>query len=391
MTAVANRTSAGAAAARDQSWFPGWRPLVTPLVAWLVSRVVSLMAIAVANHLRDDGQRVADALHLWDGNWYLDAAAGYTYPDVTAADLHQVNIAFFPLFPFLIRTVQTITGCTPLAAGIFVTAVFGALAIIAIWLLVNRISGREVADRAAVFVAFFPGTIALTLVYSEGVMLTAVAGCLLALMDRRWILAGVLGALASAARPNGIAAAAACGVAALLAISQDRDWRSLFAPAIAALGMGLYLAWLWAATGAADVWFRVQDEGWGEGIDFGAATMRDLTSWYWRLPQDLDFLDIPFIVHMRAVGLIFLLVAVVCMVRWRPPAILWAYAGTVMGLSLLSQTLGARPRFLFTAFPLVVAVAWQLRGVWYTVALGSSAVMLALATIIYTTPGVVAP
>lgn len=391
MTAVADRSRAEAVAATHRSWFPGWRPLAVPVLAWLASRVVSVTAIAVANHLRGDGQRVADALHLWDGNWYLDAAAGYKYPDVAAPDLHQVNIAFFPLFPFLIRVVRGVTGWTPLTAGIVVTAVFGALTLVAIWLLVNRISGREVADRAAMLIAFFPGTIALTLVYSEGVMLTAAAACLLCLLDRRWFAAGVFGALASAARPNGIAAAAACGVAALTAIYRHRDWRSLLAPAIAPLGMVLYLLWLWGSTGAIDVWFRVQDEGWGEGIDWGASTWRDISEWYWRLPQDLDFLNIPFIVHLRAAGLIFLVFALILMIRWRPPAILWAYTVAVMALSLLSQTLGARPRFIFTAFPLVVALAWQFRGAAYSAVLACSAVLLALTTIIYTTPGVVAP
>ena len=391
MTVVTERTRAHAAPVDDRAWFPGWRPLLVPLLAWFSSRVVVLCSIAVANHLRRQGEHVADALHLWDGNWYLDAAAGYKYPDVTAPDLHQVNIAFFPLFPFLIRVVRTITGWTPLAAGIAVTVVFGALCLVAIWLLVNRLSGREVADRATMLIAFFPGTISLTLVYSEGVMLTAAALSLLALLRKQWLLAGVLGALASAARPNGIAVAAACGVAALIAIQKDRDWKALLAPAIAPLGMVLYLAWLWAATGAANVWFRVQDEGWGEGIDFGASTLRDITGFYWRLPQDLDFLNIPFIVHMRAVGLIFVIVATVLMVRWRPPAIIWAYTGTVMALSLLSQTLGARPRFIFTAFPLIVAVAWQAKGMAYSAVLGCSAVLLALASIIYTWPGVVAP
>lgn len=391
MTVVTDRPRAHAAVADNEPWFPGWRPLVVPLIAWFTSRAVVMCAIAVGNHLRRDGSHVADALHLWDGNWYLDAAAGYKYPDVSAPDLGQINIAFFPVFPWLIRVVQTITGWTPLAAGIVVTAVFGALSIVAIWLLVNRISGRDLADRSAMLIAFFPGTIALTLVYSEGVMLTAVALCLLALVQRQWLVAGLLGAVASAARPNGIAAAAACGVAALLAIQRDRDWRSLIAPAVAPLGMVVYLGWLWAATGAANVWFRVQDEGWGEGIDFGATTLRDLTGWYARLPQDLDFLNIPFIVHLRAVGLLFVIGAVVLMVRWRPPAIVWAYTGAVMAMSLLSQTLGARPRFIFTAFPMIVALAWQAKGIWFSAVLGCSAVLLALASIIYTWPGVVAP
>ncbi|HVM21533.1 MAG TPA: hypothetical protein VM307_16360 [Egibacteraceae bacterium] len=390
MTAVREPTHAHAPAGAPRPWFPGWRPLATPVVAWLTSRLVVLVPIAVANHLRGDGQRVVDALHLWDGNWYLDAAAGYVYPDVTAPSLTQVNIAFFPLFPLLIRAVAAVTGLTPLGASLVVTAVFGAAALVVIWLLVHHLAGRKVADRSVVLLAFFPGSIALTLVYSEGVMLTAAAGSLLALAHRRWVLAGVLGALASAARPNGIAVALACGVAAALAIRRDGDYAALAAPALAPLGMGLYLAWLWLNTGAADVWFRVQRDGWGEGIDFGAATVGDL-QWYWRLPTDLDFLNIPFIIHLRVVGLLFLIVAVVLMIRWRPPAIVWTYALGVLAPSLLSQTLGARPRFVFTAFPVVVAVAWQFRGVAFQVVLACSAVLLAAATVIYTTPGVVAP
>ena len=391
MTTVTDRPRAKHAVVDERAWFPGLRPLATPLLAWFTSRVVVVCAVAVGNHLRADGQRVVDAVHLWDGNWYLDAAAGYRYPDVSVPDLGQVNIAFFPLFPFLIRAVASLTGWTPLAASILVTAVFGALAIVAIWLVVHRISGREVADRAALLIAFFPGTIALTLVYSEGVMLTAAAGCLLALLQRKWWIAGLLGALASAARPNGIALALACAVAAAIAIRRDREWKSLVAPVLAPMGMVLYLAWLWANTGAANVWFRVQDEGWGEGIDFGASTLGDITQWYARLPTDLDFLSIPFIVHLRATGLLFVVVALVLMVRWRPPAVIWAYTIGILAPSLLSQTLGARPRFIFTAFPLVVALAWAVRGAWYSAVLACSAVLLALTSIIYTTPGVVAP
>lgn len=391
MTAVDDRPRAEEAVAGPGPWFPGWRPLATPVLAWFASRVMSLVAIGVGNHLRGDGQLVVDALHLWDGNWYLTAAEGYQYPDVAQAHLGQVDIAFFPLFPLVIRAVASLPGMSTLLAAIVVTAVSGAAALVVIWLLVHRLGGRDLADRATLLIAFFPGTIALTLVYSEGLMLAAAAGALLALVERRWLVAGVLGALASAARPNGIAVAVACAVASVLAIRRDGDWKSLVAPAVAPLGMVLYLAWLWAVTGAADVWFRVQREGWGEGVDWGAATWRDLGEWYARLPLDLDFLDIPFIVHLRALGLLFLVVAVVLAIRWRPPAVVWAYTIAVLAPALLSQTLGARPRFVFTAFPLLVAVAWAARGVAYQVVLACSAVALALATIIYTTPGVVAP
>ena len=390
MTAVTIRRPAGDEVASARDWFPGWRPLAVPLLAWAASRLMSIAAIAVGNHLRGDGEHVIDALHLWDGNWFLSAAAGYRYSDVTQPDLGQVNIAFFPLFPWLIRITQAITGWTQLAAAVLVTAVFGALAMVAIWLLLNRLSGRAFADRAVLLIAFFPGTVALTLIYSEGVMIAAAAGCLLALLDRRWVMAGVFGALASLARANGIALALAYAVAALLAIRERRDWRALWAPAIAPLGMVGYLLWLWAATGAANVWFRVQSEGWGEGVDFGSSTLRDI-GWYLKLGSTLDFLGIPFIIHLRVLGLMVLVACIVMMVRWRPPAVIWAYVVGVMAPSLLAQTLGARPRFIFTAFPLVAALAWKLREVAFSVVLACSAVLLALATVIYTTPGVVAP
>ena len=391
MTAVTDdRLDVDSAAADEASWFPGWRPLAVPLLAWFASRLVSAAAIAVGNHLRRS-QLVIDALHLWDGNWYLSAADGYTYPAADVAHTGQVNIAFFPLFPLLIRSVRDATGWTTLAASVLVTAVFGALAIVAIWLLVHRLAGREVADRAAMLIAFFPGTIALTLIYSEGVMLAAVAGCLLALLERRWITAGVLGALASAARPNGLAAAVACGIAAAIAILRDRDWRALLAPVLAPLGFVGYMAWLWAKTGSATIWFRVQREGWGEGIDWGRATFTEIRWWFPGLWRELDFMTIPFIVHLRLAGLVVLVIALVAMFRWRPPAIIWGYTLGVLAPCLLSQTLGARPRFLFTAFPLVVALAWWARGMWFSALLACSAILLAVTTIIYTHPGVVAP
>jgi hypothetical protein len=390
MTAVTIRRPAGDEVASSRAWFPGWRPLATPLLAWALSRLLSIAAIAVGNHLRRGGEHVIDALHLWDGNWFLSAAQGYRYPDVSQPDLGQVNIAFFPLYPWMIRVAQALTGWTQLAAAVLVTALLGALAMVAIWLLLNRLNGRAFADRGVVLLAFFPGTIALTLIYSEGAMLAAAALCLLALLDRRWVLAGLFGALASLARANGIALALACAVAALLAIRERREWRALWAPALAPLGMVGYLVWLWAATGAANVWFRVQSEGWGEGVDFGRSTVRDI-GWYLHLGSTLDFLSIPFIIHLRVLGLIVLVACIVFMVRWRPPAIIWAYVIGVLAPSLLSQTLGARPRFIFTAFPVVAAVAWKLREVAFSAVLACSAVLLALATIIYTTPGVVAP
>lgn len=390
MTAVTQRPAADEAVAEQPAWFPGWRPLISPAAAWATSRVLSFAAIAVGYHLREQPDPVNQALRDWDGNWYLEAANGYDYPVVTADPIGTSDIAFFPVFPVLIRSVTAVTGLTPYTAGIVVTAVFGLLAIVAIWLLMNAVGGRDLADRTAWLVAFFPGSIALTLIYSEGVMLTAVALCLLALLQRRWVLAGLLGAVASASRPNGIAIAVACGLAALLAIRDDRDWGSLAAPALAPMGFVLYMGWLWAQTGTPDVWFRVQREGWNERIDWGRTQWGELNLWP-RLLTDLDFTDIWLLHHVKIIGVIFIVVTLVLLYRWRPPAILAAYAVPVIVLALISATLGARPRFIFTAFPLIAALAWAVRGIGYQVVLTSFAMMFGFMSIAYTTARVVVP
>src|SRR5207302_760700 len=85
------------------------------------------------------------------------------------------------------------------------------------------LAGRRTARRATLLFCFFPGSIVFSMVYSEGVMIALAAGCLLALQQRRWLLAGVLGGLATAARPNAVVLVVACGWAAVDAVVR-RGW-----------------------------------------------------------------------------------------------------------------------------------------------------------------------
>ena len=77
---------------------------------------------------------------------------------------------------------------------------------------------HEVAARAMVLFAVFPGSFVLSFAYSEATLIVFAAACLIFLVDERWLLAGVMGALATATRPNGLAVVAACVVAAAIAI-----------------------------------------------------------------------------------------------------------------------------------------------------------------------------
>lgn len=364
---------------------PALRALALPLGAWLVSRGVLLVAVAVGAALSGSDQTVVSALHLWDGNWYLSAAEGYGSPSPALPSLPQSNIAFFPVYPLAIRAVAALPGVTPLGTAVALNLAAGAVAVCLIWWLVATYADRAAADRAALLLCAFPGSIVLTMVYSEPLMLCFAAGCLLALGDRRWALAGALAALAGASRPTGVVLAGCCAWAAVGALRRERDWSALVAPALAPLGFLAYLAWLWWRSGEPLIWLRVQQEGWGERIDFGRRTAAEVAA----VVADPGGVQLG--VLLQVAGLAFVVAGLVALARWRPPAPVTLYAVGVIVLVTMSATLGARPRFVLTAFPLVAAVAWAVRGKAFAVLLAISGVASVWLAAVYTIPGVAVP
>src|SRR5205807_9116864 len=204
---------------------------------------------------------------VWDGRWYLRIAV-HGYPtSVPQGDFYhgtgrqvQSSVAFFPLYSLLTRGLDRILPGGADVAGVVLALLIGAAATVVVWMVAEKVAGRQVADRAAVLFAFSPGAFVLSLVYAEGLLVLLSAGCLLALLERRWLLAGVLAALAGATRPNATAAMLACAWAAGVAIWKDREWRAAIAPALAPSGMPAFFVFLWWHTGETLIWFRGESQ-----------------------------------------------------------------------------------------------------------------------------------
>ena len=160
--------------------------------------------------------------------------------------------AFFPVFPLLIRFISYLTGGDYLAAGLVASVLAGAASAVGVWALAARLRGRRVADRAVLLYCFFPGAMTFGMLYSEplavalffpGAMTFGMlyseplavalgAAALLALVERRWLLAGLAGAAGAAERPTLILLTAVAAAAAAQAIWTRREWRALLAPAL---------------------------------------------------------------------------------------------------------------------------------------------------------------
>lgn len=304
---------------------------------------------------RSAGSMILDVLTSWDGIWYMRIVRrGYPsyVPDNITYDDPEARVAFFPLYPNLVRAFDRILPGGDTFAALFLNFVLGAVFVVLVGLLARRWFGVGAARPAMVVIAMFPGSFVLSFAYSEALLLALAAACLLALSSERWLVAGFLAALATATRPNGVALVAAVAVAAFVAMRRRREWRPVAALLAAPAGFVAFQLWIDRHTDESRVWFRVQGEAWKEGASFGLTAIRKtLEAFTEPLTSPTDLITaVSFVLTIVLVGMAW---------RKRMPLAAAAYSATIIALMLLPATVTARPRFLFTAFPLfVVAAVW---------------------------------
>lgn len=301
------------------------------------------------------GRTWIEALGAWDGGYYLQIARG-GYPAEFSATTTSVH-GFFPLYPLLMRGVMAVTGLSELRAGVMLNVVLSAAAMVSIWLLIERLADAEAATRAVLLVAFFPWAFIFRMTYAEPLLLLCAAVALLALLDRRWLVAGVASAAAGAARPNGLALGICCAWAAFEAIRERREWRSLIAPVLAPVGVIVFFLYLGVVTGDVLANIHMKDRALGDqGIGLApASAMPRIRGLFSEPLNDLNFAG-------SALCLVLLIFMAHAMWRWRPPLILWLWSVPVLLLAVVYTTYGSMPRFVLTAFPFVAALAVVHRG-----------------------------
>ena len=266
--------------------------------------------------------------------------------------------------------------------GVALAFAFGAAASVAIWYLVRHLCDEPVADRAVVLWVFFPGAVVLSMVYSEALAILLCAVCLLALLKHRWLVAGLSAGVATGVHPEALVLVACCLWAAGVAVYRDRDWWSVLAPVLSVAGVVAYFSYLYSATGDVLRWYHIERAQWG-GTGFThdtVAVLRQSVSH----PHDLEAV-------VPALGLLFALAGLYLMARWRPPVIIWIYTVGILLSAFDSNMVGARPRVLLTAFPLIVAVARRVRPAAFGMVAAASGFLLATMTFLLFSVVLVAP
>jgi len=223
------------------------------LVWWGISRLAALLAFWLLDVLGPRGYIPATmfrtplaVLGAWDGVWYGRIAQhGYIVLPGT-----QSNTAFFPLFPILLRGLHALFGVPYWTAGALVSNLSLAVAVVAFYELGLHVVGdRNLARRAACFMAVTPMGLVFSMSYPESFALALTSLVLLAAYADRWLLAAALVAAAVLARPEAVvcvfplAAIAWAARGRLDAGARGRALASVLAAPAAAVSYPLYLWW----------------------------------------------------------------------------------------------------------------------------------------------------
>ncbi|MEU6883495.1 hypothetical protein [Streptomyces sp. NPDC046712] len=291
----------------------------------------------------------------WDSDWYTRIAAhGYGrtlhWPDGAV----QSDLAFFPLYPGLVRAVTTVLPVAGGTAGLLLSWLSAGAAAWGIFLIGERLYGRPTGVVLVLLWGLLPHSIVLTMAYTEPLMTAFAAWSLYALLTRRWLWAGTLAALAGLSRPNGIAVAAAVLVVAAYELWRGRgrmEGRLWAGAVLAPVGWLSYLLWVGVRRGdLLGGYFAVQD-GWTSRFDFGVGALvfvRDML----RGPTQFGF-AMALLITVAGV-LLFALLAL----GERPPPPILVYTAVLVVITVCgSGFFESKPRFLLPAFPLLLPLA----------------------------------
>jgi hypothetical protein len=356
------------------------RPWLFPLLVYAATLALIVITWQVANAIYGTSQSWTYYFLFKDANHYLQIAQhGYPQQLVFPKKVirhgppyfNYVNLpsawntllanppapypflpAFFPGLPALVWLVHWVTGGSFVIGSLVTSIACGAAASLLVWMLAARVCDRQVADWAVVLFCLFPGAMAFGMLYSEPLAIAIAAATLLAMLDRRWLLAGLLGAAGTFERPTLIVLTGVLGIGAIVAIRARREWRSLAAAPLSLLGVAAYFAYLGTRYHDLAFWFATERAGWRQRVDFGVHTFQLLT---WSAgkatAQNAFFTLVLTIMFAAAVA------GVICMIRARLPWELTLFTVLTLLACIVSNAQSTKPRFVWAGFGLFIGFA----------------------------------
>ena len=324
-----------------------------------------VMAFVVVNDEKIvDPHRALEIWNRWDAPHYLDLAR-YGYNADGPGDV-PLFIVFYPLYPWLTGAVDAMLG-DPLVSGFLVTTVASLFVAPILARVVGREFGASIGRNAAWFMLVFPTAFVLHIPYTEALFMSVVLGSFLAARHERWWLAGLLGALATLTRVNGLVLIPALAAEALTQWLGDPERRLRVGwlwIALVPVGFLVYLGVNVAVYGdpfhflfvQKDHWFKSLDAPW---VGIGGVVDSIIHREPWQSMM-LGWMELAFI-GLGLAGTVY------AAFRFRPSWFAWMAGNWLLFVS--TSFVMSVPRYSLTLFPLFAwfALAGRSRGTWLAI------------------------
>lgn len=311
-------------------------------------RIAVLEVLAAAN-----GQELWNQLLAWDAEYYVAIArAGYLDADIAFdGPVYEKTMAFFPGFPLLLKIVSW-TGININLAALLINTLLVAVLAAGVMVLARRLgAGQGGQIAAAIAVTSAPMSIVFSMPYSEALFGALAVWGLLALDDRAWWRAGLLGFGLALTRLTAVDFLVVFGLWVLL--YGRRNWRAWLSLCVAAVPLPAYLLWTQRYLADAGGYFGIQEKYWDSAFDGGADTVR----FVWKALTEATN------VGYLLTALVILAAPVLLVVTWgKVQPVAWWFSAALMANVLLSSGIQhSRPRLLLPAA--VLFIPWAVRAV----------------------------
>ncbi|MCL4440714.1 MAG: glycosyltransferase family 39 protein [Firmicutes bacterium] len=301
----------------------------------------------------------------YDAQWYLKIAAdGYTFSPtdkqslVDKSKMQNLTFAFFPLYPWLIKTwllwVKDVQWSAFITSQVLLVANF-----VSLYYVVTKFFSAQVALKTSWLVFLFPFSIFFRSYYAENLLLLLLIWFSYLMMQKKWLVSGILLSVINITKGTVVLLNVVYFVYLLREIRYQKiNIRSL----IIYLGVPMILPLGWVifnylSTGNPLFFYTVQT-AWYHPEPFWYHVIFNLflVVNFWRLPLHT--------IHFSQIDVITTVLTsyVLIVSRKQLPRILWWVSFSIFLTPLLVRDLAAFGRFQSISFPLFAYLASKTKG-----------------------------
>lgn len=319
--------------------------------------LISLSAISMFNDNINSFNDILDQYMKWDANNYVRiATGGYTYYNENG---DFTTLAFFPLYPWLMRVVNVIFNDFRLS-GLITSFLLYASACCFLYKLFCIDYNKSTALRAIIYMSVYPHALFFGTIMNESLLLFTSAATLYYIRKHKWALVGIFGVAAALSRMLGVLLAIPAAVEWLehykifdkLKNKKIKEvWKLFYSKGLwiflMLLGTGIYLYCNYKATGDFFKFVEYQRKYWHHGFEYFGTGIRSVFN---QFSQSLPYFEIPI---PSVVAMIFVFTTIVYGMR-RNKSMYTAFLIVYFIMNTSFDWVISIPRYMACAIPAFV-------------------------------------